>query len=32
MTDLYIQSISVDWEKIDPGSYLRKIPAIGAGA
>ncbi len=28
MTDLYIQSISIDWEKIDPGSYLRKIPAI----
>ncbi|MCI8514175.1 MAG: AAA family ATPase [Lachnospiraceae bacterium] len=28
MNDLFIQSISIDWEKIKRGSYLRKLKAI----
>lgn len=28
MNDKFIQSISVDWEKVEADSYLREIPAI----
>lgn len=28
MSDLYIRSLSIDWNKIAPDSYLRKIPAL----